>query len=48
VIQLKAAITAKVESMVNPGFGLCIWFIVINTETGGHQIAINEQNLHAT
>jgi len=47
---MKVVITAQgqdLESLVDPRFGRCGWFIVADTETGEYRVVSNEQNLNA-
>lgn len=47
---MRVAITARgqdLESMVDPRFGRCSWFIVADTVTGKFRAVNNEQNLNA-
>lgn len=47
---MKVAITARgqnLESVVDPRFGRCSWFIVADTVTDEYRAVNNEQNLNA-
>lgn len=47
---MKLAITAQdntMNSKIDPRFGRCKWFIVVDTTTGENRPVCNEQNLNA-
>lgn len=47
---LKVAVSARgqnLESMIDPRFGRCGWFVVADTVTGEYRAVSNEQNLNA-
>lgn len=47
---MKVAVTARgknLDSLVDPRFGRCSWFIVADTATGDYHAVSNEQNLNA-
>lgn len=47
---MKTAVTSQgkdLNSVMDPRFGRCRWFILVDTETGQYQAVSNDQNLSA-